>query len=507
MRGMSTLLAGVAALAPAAARAESLVLEFRGLAPSAIVGTRVVGGEVASLQQWPWQVAIYHADRDAMMFVCGGSLVDRGWILSAAHCFADRDPAHYRVVESSDRMPFDLSEKPASAHEIAVERLAVHPDYSDQRSENDIALVKLQAPADSTPVVLAGAPLPDLEKDGTTATVTGWGYTRWIKPVRDKDGHIIKMVDGQTEAEVTFGQFWTPELKKVDLPLVATTACRQAYGDSGKTIDARTLCAGYPEGGRDSCQGDSGGPLVTRNRDGYAQVGVVSWGSGCARAGFPGVYTRVSAFGPWIDATVGRDLAFAGDAGSPGAGAADTTPAAGTPAAPPAPAPESEVPDNPASVAVRFGSGDNLRVGQEAAIDASTRAPGYLVVFDATPDGALTQVYPNAASERTATGRAAGSNRLTPDRPLVLPDSRNPYAGFTYTIDGPAGRGALVAILSETPLKSVTLPPAPRTLPAGEAARAMIRSLGEELKRDLVVKERGRDKARWSIDIHPYEIR
>nr|CAI5866442.1 unnamed protein product [Callosobruchus analis] len=72
---------------------------------------------------------------------------------------------------------------------------------------------------------------------------------------------------------------------------------------SSKMISDNMLCAGYPDTGKkDSCQGDSGGPLVTRKRNSsrYEVIGIVSWGNGCARPGYPGVYTRVTQYVDWI---------------------------------------------------------------------------------------------------------------------------------------------------------------------------------------------------------------
>ena len=108
MRGAPTRFIFALAMAGPAiasqARADNILLAFRGLAPSDVVGTRVVGGELTSLKRWPWQVAIYHAANGSTMFECGGSLIADRWVLSAAHCFPDRDKTHYRIVEGSNLM-------------------------------------------------------------------------------------------------------------------------------------------------------------------------------------------------------------------------------------------------------------------------------------------------------------------------------------------------------------------------------------------------------------------
>ncbi|MNT55643.1 Trypsin [compost metagenome] len=91
-------------------------------------------------------------------------------------------------------------------------------------------------------------------------------------------------------------------LQKVDVPLVTTESCNISYKNE---ITDRMMCAGFPEGGKDSCQGDSGGPLVAKTTDNQTYlIGVVSWGTGCARAGKPGVYAKVSYATSWIQSYV-----------------------------------------------------------------------------------------------------------------------------------------------------------------------------------------------------------
>ncbi|XP_021931893.1 uncharacterized protein LOC110835704 [Zootermopsis nevadensis] len=87
-------------------------------------------------------------------------------------------------------------------------------------------------------------------------------------------------------------------LQKLQLPIVSASRCRCLYGD----LPDHQICAGYPEtGGKDSCQGDSGGPLVVSG----LQIGVVSWGYGCAKPRYPGVYTEVAAYRSWINRKTG----------------------------------------------------------------------------------------------------------------------------------------------------------------------------------------------------------
>jgi secreted trypsin-like serine protease len=86
---------------------------------------------------------------------------------------------------------------------------------------------------------------------------------------------------------------------KAQVPLVEDAVCGKAYRDHGANfVDEAMLCAGlFGVGGVDTCQGDSGGPMVAQTPDGaFVQVGIVSWGYGCAQAQYPGVYTEVSTY-------------------------------------------------------------------------------------------------------------------------------------------------------------------------------------------------------------------
>ncbi|XP_062382916.1 tryptase-2-like [Sardina pilchardus] len=145
-------------------------------------------------------------------------------------------------------------------------------------AQRDLGLVQLQEPVSHTlkPVALPG--LRDVLTPQAECWVIGWGDV-------DENHHL--------GGEKT--------LQQLRLPLVDDNTCRQAYP---KTNDNQ-LCAGYMEGGKDACQGDSGGPLVCMSRGQFVQVGVVSFGSGCARRGYPGVYTRVYNYMQFIEDSIG----------------------------------------------------------------------------------------------------------------------------------------------------------------------------------------------------------
>jgi secreted trypsin-like serine protease len=457
------------------------------------ISYRIVNGQLAREGAWPWQVAMYFKKSNGQFGqICGGSLIHRQWVLTAAHCILSKNASSFMVVENTNRIDSPL--KPGGrGRAIAVRRIITHPDYNDNTNENDIALMQLEAPAQSALVAMASSGDNAIESPGTVATVTGWGTLRAINQGMDAiTNEVVRPGDPR---------YFTNRLMEVDLPLVDQKTCQSAY-PGAKSVDARALCAGYREGGKDSCQGDSGGPLVAKLANGkYKQVGVVSWGRGCARKDSYGIYTRVSAFRTWISATSG--VSFEGsdvDVGS-------SAPASPSPAAPP-----SAVPSNPGSanntagLSIGFEQGDTLKVGQKANIRVSTARSGSLVLVDITPDGKATQIYPNARSLTSPTGRRRDSNLISPNVPVVVPDPRNPYEGFEFTIDPPGGEGKLVAILSDRPLQSISpIPEFPKTLQGSDAGIEFFSNLTQDLQRDVVVDGVAR-KASWSFAIKTYQI-
>lgn len=131
-----------------------------------------------------------------------------------------------------------------------------------------MALIQLSAPlADAQPVALRLRPDASYLKPGREFTVIGWGDT-----------------------DIGDGRVYPTQLQTVQVPFVPFNECQQAYG--GDLSRGKVICAGRE--GIDSCQGDSGGPLLLRLREGWTQFGVVSWGEGCALAGYPGVYARIA---------------------------------------------------------------------------------------------------------------------------------------------------------------------------------------------------------------------
>ncbi|XP_056606167.1 transmembrane protease serine 6 [Triplophysa dalaica] len=232
--------------------------------------SRVVGGADAVEGEWPWQASLQVSGRH----MCGGGLVSSQWIISAAHCFYDdrlSSPSVWTVYLGKLR----LNGNSQSEEAMRVSHIHMHHYYDDETHDYDAALLRLVRPVWSGtlahPVCLP--PVTHQLEPDLLCWVTGWGALR----------------EGGAVSDV---------LQKEDVRLVSEDACVRSYGYA---ITPRMICAGYRSGGKDACQGDSGGPLVCQEPSGrWFLAGVVSWGRGCGRADYYGVYTRITKLTAWI---------------------------------------------------------------------------------------------------------------------------------------------------------------------------------------------------------------
>ncbi|WP_210473514.1 trypsin-like serine protease [Vibrio crassostreae] len=239
------------------------------------VSARIINGKEATQGNWPFMAALVSRNVNAYdgQF-CGASFIGERYVLTAAHCVEGNGREDLDVVIGVS----NLSASHAAQHRYAVDNIYVHEYYNSAATGNDIAIIELvEKPAESVVNLVDGYVRGNLN-DGQMLTVMGWG---------DQDAS-----DGYSSKS---------ELYQVNVPLVNQYQCNTVPYSGYSSIGSDAFCAGYSDGGYDSCQGDSGGPIVVSTNGVYEQLGIVSWGKGCAEANAYGVYTNISYFDDWID--------------------------------------------------------------------------------------------------------------------------------------------------------------------------------------------------------------
>ncbi|XP_017395940.1 serine protease 55 [Cebus imitator] len=231
--------------------------------------SRITAGVEAEVGEFPWQVSIQARSEP----FCGGSILDKWWILTAAHCLYSEEvlPEELNVVLGTN----DLTSSSMEIKEVAS--IIIHKDFKRANMDNDIALLLLASPIRlddlKVPICVPTQPGPTTWSE---CWVAGWGQT----DAADKNS--MKM-----------------DLMKAPMVIMDWEECSKVFPKLTKNM----LCAGYKNESYDACQGDSGGPLVCTPEPGekWYQVGIISWGKSCGEKNTPGIYTSLANYNLWIE--------------------------------------------------------------------------------------------------------------------------------------------------------------------------------------------------------------
>lgn len=318
--------------AGASVRSYMLAARGRAVTIDGETATRVYGGRQAATGTWPAQVALLAevppepgaagaqaGGGRAFRQFCGGSIIARQWILTAAHCVVEPDGS---LVDPATLMVLSGTTKLGEGDLRPTVQVIVHENYDSNLLDNDIALIKLSEPIaqSSGPVGATQVLRPDEPFPGGNAVVAGWGFMEDDQMPVDLMETDIQVLPNDTcnrgMAEQTrrdFGSFLLSYGKANRIP---EAKIQDAYdiliSNLGDSLTDNMICAGVASGERTSCNGDSGGPLMMQRQDGsWVQAGIVSWGriplSSNQRCGHPelyGVYTRVSNYFDWIGSKI-----------------------------------------------------------------------------------------------------------------------------------------------------------------------------------------------------------
>jgi secreted trypsin-like serine protease len=233
-------------------------------AAQADVHAGIVGGTTTTTTSYPFAMQITDASQNQF---CGGTLVSATKVVTAAHCMVGETTSSVRVVGGRTYL------NGTNGTVSRVSKIWINPSYTDATNGDDVAVLTLSTSMPYTTAPYVSSSETSVYAAGTTARILGWGTT-------------------------SSGGSSSNQLRNATVPIVSDSSCSRSYGSD--YIASDMVCAGYSSGGVDTCQGDSGGPLLI----GGKLAGITSWGEGCAQAGYPGVYTRLTTFSSLVTTQV-----------------------------------------------------------------------------------------------------------------------------------------------------------------------------------------------------------
>ncbi|CAG2190088.1 CTRB [Mytilus edulis] len=240
---------------------------------STAVSVKIVNGDDADIEDHPWMVS-FQIRTDGVKYThqCGGAIIDKSWVLTAAHCNL------YYSYKVKDMQIAAGSAFLSQMTDIIPLKQTYYPDNYDRSLEHDIMLLQLKTPLKFGSTINKIDLDTDIGKNytGNLCTITGWGPTN-ITARKKPD-----------------------RLQRVTLPAISNAKCGAKYSFFAETYWKNNIIC-LQEEGKDSCQGDSGGPVICNNDKKLA--GTQSFGLGCNQT-TPSVHTRISRYLDWIKDTV-----------------------------------------------------------------------------------------------------------------------------------------------------------------------------------------------------------
>ncbi|XP_051515062.1 acrosin [Myxocyprinus asiaticus] len=255
---------------------------------------RISGGHSALEGAWPWQVSI----QQMSSHICGGSIISHQWVVTASHCFKNRNNYKLRVVAG---MNYRFSQGKDVQYR-SVQQVILHEKFNPSNNDNDVALLQLHRPLYFTnyvqPVCIIENEMDEKLLNFSLCYITGWGSS------------VSKGLCSSVPKKKTYN--FKTSVHQAEVELIDTRTCNRRGWYNGHVND-NMICAGVDQGGVDTCQGDSGGPLQCYSEDleRFYLYGVTSHGEDCALPRKPGIYTRASRYTVWLRRTQARSVSGA----------------------------------------------------------------------------------------------------------------------------------------------------------------------------------------------------
>jgi secreted trypsin-like serine protease len=246
------------------------------------IGARIIGGVPTIPSRYPYFTYLDISYRSNTGF-CGGSLVAPDMVLTAAHCINPSNGVIFGIIAKVNYTQ-NTGYLTGYEHIRNVTRQILYPQYNLLQNSGDLALLLLNQPVIGIPMIKvnAASKSPNI---GQSLTIIGFGDT--------------------SNGRLEFPKY----LMEASVSTISQKVCNDVKSYDGKIIETDMICAGnMTSGAQDSCGGDSGGPLLIPGLSTSAsddiQVGISSFGEECGHPDFPGVYTRLSTYLPWIQDTI-----------------------------------------------------------------------------------------------------------------------------------------------------------------------------------------------------------
>ena len=400
--------------------------------------TKMIGGDRAGDDEWPYLGVFRGVSNDEIWHFCGATAISNRWVLTAAHCVAPANKAadgswvhaEYGTLEVA--MGVNDLQQTTEETNFKVVDVVVHPDYVAevldpaegpwQGARNDIAIVELDRDWPGPIMRLSAGHESDVDQ------YFGRGFTAGFGVVDTLDWDPIQRFAVARSGKQ--GLAGSRYLNHAMLPLKSSEYCEDRLGEHGFNA-SQNICAAFEEGGIDTCQGDSGGPLAALDKKGRAyQVGVVSFGDGCAIKQKPGAYARISHYRTWITENVIDAIFVEAEPETIYQVSSESMQAI-----------VDMIEPSGSNIEISILPSNQLKDGDIVSFEVVSQIPGRLWIFSRSADGAITPLFPTANTAIKDTIVEAGQTIRLPESDYVE------YTGTIADADVDIERSELIAMV------------------------------------------------------------